>query len=1587
MKKTYPHFLVAFFFILFFNRVFAQGPPVIFYPNNPTTPTYVYTAGTAISPLNINNTGGAVTANSLTTFSTDPGGGQPYGIAYDPTTGDIITDNFGAGAVYRYSPSGVLLNTYTTSIATGGPKDIVVDNSGNIFVANGTGANIVKITPSGTTTTISATGTPFSQPDGMSIDRNTGTIYIADQGTNAVYTIASGATTATVYKNGFTNLYGVTVNASTGVVYVSEYTPQADIKQIAPGTKTVTTFISKAAGGFTDLRNLDIDASGNIFVANYGNNSIDEFSSTGTFLGHIVTGLNQPRATAEDVFGNLYIANSGGGNVKEYSTAFYSINIPLPAGMSFDTTTGQIIGTPIVTSPTTVYTVVGHNANGSGYTTVTITVNPTAPTGTGDFICGAGVVTLTASGGYPAGGTYSWYAASTGGTALATGATYSPSISATTTYYLDYTQGGVTCAARVPVVATVGASPVISVAPTTSGAYYLSYGFTAGSVSDISGSNNGTLRNAPTTTNDRYGVAGNAYNFVSSSSQYISTATSSVSPGPQTFSISAWFKTTTAGGYITGFGSSATGSSTNVDRVIYIGTDGKLYFGVQPVATKKTINTIAAYNDGNWHHVVATFSTTNGSNMYVDGALAASDPTMNSVHTTAGNWRIAFDALTGYTNAPATFYFNGALDDIAVANTEISTSQINVLYGAGASTFCPGNALSLTSNTVAGATYSWVGPAGSGFTSTSQNPTVAAANAIAGIYELTVTSASGCTSVIDVTAPSNVITYTWSGAAGTTNPTTAGNWNKLPLFNSTTNLVIPTGLSKYPVLTANQTVYGLTIANGASLSLGGFTLSVGCNIINNATTGGTTGILYGSNNASGVTWNGSFAAQSYTGTNNLNTAQLGDMTVNNSVGGTVTIKSGPLDIYDMLTMTKGNLTVSSSPAALTLKSSVTQTASVAIVPPACTISGNVNVERYVQGSADLTKRGYRLISSAVYTGVDAASANAHVFDVSYLLKSVYVSGPGTGFNVTTTTNPSLYLFREDNKPPASNSVYFRTEYNWKGIDQINNSPVYNIGTQSKANKSNVPDTTTTIPVGNGILFYFRGDLTASLTSPFTAPVSTTLTQTGTLNTGTINVRLWYANSAQGNKFSFTPGWVSTASLTGGYTFVGNPYASTINWEKYNRNGTSSTIYGTVSTVIWVFNEASKQYQSYIRRTATIASAADTTTTVYLGTGSASNMIASGQGFFVQATAAGQTLSFREAAKTSTQPTAVNLHDLMGKPKEFTADPEVTLRLKLITDSINNDDILIGINKQSSTKFVVNEDAQDIGGSGNLESLSAFSADSIPLAIDNVPFPGKQREIIPLFTGAASSGNYTLACTQLDKLPILYQVWLKDAFTNDSLKLKTNATYQFAIDKNNPATFGNNRFSVIIGQDTANAYRLLDFTANKVITARQVQLVWKTKYEQNYTYFTVERSTDSGKTFDVIGGLQGTDAGTYSLLDKKPITGLNLYRLKQVDINDSVTYSKVIPIQYIDSENAADKVRVYPNPALNIINVAIADNVAVKPPYTIQITSSSGVLVKQVNLAQTDWQSSVSGLKPGTYIIKVRNSTDNSFVGDTKFVKL
>ena len=94
--------------------------------------------------------------------------------------------------------------------------------------------------------------------------------------------------------------------------------------------------------------------------------------------------------------------------------------------------------------------------------------------------------------------------------------------------------------------------------------------------------------------------------------------------GPSRYSAELWFKTTTtSGGKLIGFGNAQTGNSGNYDKQVYLTNDGRLVFGVYNGGFD-TITTPTAYNDGQWHHLVASQGPA-GMAIYVDDQLVGSN--------------------------------------------------------------------------------------------------------------------------------------------------------------------------------------------------------------------------------------------------------------------------------------------------------------------------------------------------------------------------------------------------------------------------------------------------------------------------------------------------------------------------------------------------------------------------------------------------------------------------------------------------------------------------------------------------------------------------------------------------------------------------------------------------------------------------------------------------------------------------------------------------------------------------------------------------------------------------------------------------
>ena len=181
----------------------------------------------------------------------------------------------------------------------------------------------------------------------------------------------------------------------------------------------------------------------------------------------------------------------------------------------------------------------------------------------------------------------------------------------------------------------------------------------------------------------------------------VTSANSVPSPGPQTFSVEAWFKTTSNdGGKIVGFGNAQTGGSSlnnnaspgssSYDRHIYMMNDGQLVFGVWTGQTE-TIETPNVYNDGQWHYVVATLGPS-GMALYVDGQLIGTNTTTTAQAYT-GYWRVGGDNLNAWnldpwgsnsqgTTEPHSYYFNGDIADVAVYPSALSAAQVGAHYAA-----------------------------------------------------------------------------------------------------------------------------------------------------------------------------------------------------------------------------------------------------------------------------------------------------------------------------------------------------------------------------------------------------------------------------------------------------------------------------------------------------------------------------------------------------------------------------------------------------------------------------------------------------------------------------------------------------------------------------------------------------------------------------------------------------------------------------------------------------------------------------------------------------------------------------------------
>ena len=172
-------------------------------------------------------------------------------------------------------------------------------------------------------------------------------------------------------------------------------------------------------------------------------------------------------------------------------------------------------------------------------------------------------------------------------------------------------------------------------------------------------------------------------------------------------------------------------------------------------------------------------------------------------------------------------------------------------------------------------------------------------------------------------------------------------------------------------------------------------------------------------------------------------------------------------------------------------------------------------------------------------------------------------------------------------------------------------------------------------------------------------------------------------------------------------------------------------------------------------------------------------------------------------------------------------------------------------------------------------------------------------------------------------------------------------------------------------------KLLSFNAQR--TNKDVTLNWQIADEYNMKGYEVERADNNGsfKTVQSITAMNYAKNQSYSVTDRNAFTSAATvqYRLKQIDGDGSVKYSRVIAVK----ANAVISDISFANPFSGALKLQM--NLATSQNISVQVYDMQGKpVVSQLNKIYNASSNSIildgtSSLKPGMYVLKINAGTE------------
>ncbi len=173
----------------------------------------------------------------------------------------------------------------------------------------------------------------------------------------------------------------------------------------------------------------------------------------------------------------------------------------------------------------------------------------------------------------------------------------------------------------------------------------------------------------------------------------------------------------------------------------------------------------------------------------------------------------------------------------------------------------------------------------------------------------------------------------------------------------------------------------------------------------------------------------------------------------------------------------------------------------------------------------------------------------------------------------------------------------------------------------------------------------------------------------------------------------------------------------------------------------------------------------------------------------------------------------------------------------------------------------------------------------------------------------------------------------------------------------------------------------DFTA--VLTpARTTDLRWTAVTDAQHSHFEVERSAN-GWQFETIGRIEGQQP--FAFTDLQPLEGLNYYRIRQVDRDGRITYSKTLTV--LNDNSTGLRVQVYPNPATDQVTLRFNANRPEKLQLLVSDLSGRVVITRVIVSGNNgnEMQLDLRVLPAQTYMLRAVNA-NGEIRARQKFVK-